>query len=285
MIVDFTRSRNQRKWFCNICTPPSNGHVEYMSIQAAQHHERHSAEHTKHVRDTAEMEMWWNPPAQDAAAWTAPIVEDPPLTIEEMKMRESRMRVDQVQDMVPFWIKGVEAAAKGEVLRLEQFLETLQEASDTWLNSTSDIPWMHADPEQGWGEEWGKLDGWNVDSLDKWAARSPPSMNGSSVGSDSRVRRRPVKSGRQRREMGSQRNRSISRKRDSFATTFDFVEHVARQQSADEERKQRMHTFFDVRQSYQSTDSCLTNVFQMPTDEKLEKIDEVIRYLHASHER
>jgi hypothetical protein len=280
MSVDFTGSRNLRKWFCNICTPPNNGHVRYMSTHAAQHHERHSAEHAKRARNTAELEMWWNPPAQDAAAWTVPIVEEPPLTTEEMKTRESRMRVDQVQDMIPFWIRGVEAAAKGEVLRLEHFLETLQEASDAWLNSTSDPPWVHPDSEQGWGKEWGKLDdGWNdawVNSADKWAARSTPSTNGSSVGSDSRVRRGqqiPLKGGSQSREMGSQGNRSSSRKRDSFANPFDFVEHVARQQSADEERKQRMHTFFDVRQSHQSVHVHVSQTFsRCPLTKNLKRL-------------
>ena len=59
----------------------------------------------------------------DVGAWGKPIQEDPPTTIEEMKLRESQTHVDLVRDMVPFWIRSVEAAERGEVLRLEEFLE------------------------------------------------------------------------------------------------------------------------------------------------------------------
>ena len=253
-----------------------------MNTRVAQHHERHSAEH---ARNTAELEIWWNPPAPDAAAWNAPIAEDPPLTIEEMKLRESRMHVDHVQDMVPFWIRGVKAAEKGEVLRLEHFLETLQEASDAWRHSTSQTPWMNTISEQGWGQwskDWGRVDGWDTNAqVDAWGTTSTSSANGSRIRSESafEVRRRRQKGGWHRRRMKSEKDRSIQKK--SFSNAFDFVEHVARQRSADEEQKRRMHTFFDVRQIAHIPHSCLMNVFQMPTHEKIKKIDEVIRCLHA----
>lgn len=239
MSVDFTQSPTLNKWFCNICTPPNNEPVDYMNIRVAQHHERHSAEHSRNV---AELEIWWNPPPPDAAAWNTPIAEDPPLTIEEMKSRESRMHVDHVQDMVPFWIRGVEAAERGEVLRLEHFLETLQEASDAWLHETS---------EQGWGQwnkDWGRVDGWDNVQVDAWGTRSTSSADGSRIRpeSASEVRRRRQK-GRQRMESG--KNRSVNRQQESFGNAFDLVEHVARQRSADEEQKRKMHTFFYVRQS------------------------------------
>jgi hypothetical protein len=251
-----------------------------MYTRAAQHHERHSAEHARNV---AELEMWWNPAAQDEAAWNAPISEDPPLTIEEMKIRESRMHVDLVQDMVPFWIRGVEAAEKGEVLRLEHFLETLQEASDAWLHSTSETPQLHANSEQGWGQwdkNWGRVNAWEMRSTSANGSR-----NRSESDSPVRRRRQTVKGGRQR-QMESRRGRNIKRERESFTDAFDFVEHVARQQSADEEQKRRMHNFFHVRQiTYiRVRDSCFTIVFQMPTHEKIKKIDEVVQYLHGIHE-
>jgi hypothetical protein len=237
-----------------------------MNTRAAQHHERHSAEHARNV---AELEMqWWNPPAQDEAIWNAPIVEDPPLTIEEMKARESRMHVDLVRDMVPFWIKGVEAAEKGEVLRLEHFLETLQEASDAWLHSTSETPRLQANSDRGWDqwdENWNKVDAWDSTPVDAWGTR-PKSANGSRIRSesDSQLRRRGQTmkgGGRQRRKIESRRHGNTKRERESFASAFDFVEHVAKQQSADEDQKRRMHNFFDVCQIGHNRDSSFMNVF------------------------
>jgi len=251
MPVDFTRSHID-EWFCNVC---SSGHVDYMNTPAAIYHERHSAEHAHNV---AELETWWNPPAQDAAAWNAPIVENPQFTAEEIKMRECQMHVDHVQDMVPFWIRGVEAAEKGEVLKLEHFLETLQEVSNAWLRSTPETLRIRANSE-GWGQwgehGWSRFGGQNsaqVDAADAWGIGSTSSANGSNIRSDSQVRhKRQIPNlkerGRQRRQLQPRGDRTIGRERVSFNNAFDFVEHVAKQQSADEERKRRMHTFFDVR--------------------------------------
>lgn len=217
-----------------------------MSTRAAQNHERHSVEHARNV---TESEMWWNPPAPDPAAWNAPMIEDPPLTIEEMKIRENQLHVDHVQDMVPFWIRGVEAAEKGEVLRLEQFLETLQAASDAWLNAGSDNPWVETNPNQGWGDDaWGaqghtnrgwdaeneKADGWCFTlGADAWGVdvRSLSSADGSI----NRVDTPGIRRWQRRRE-----NKKTPK------NAYDFVEEVARQEAVDEERKRRMHTFFNV---------------------------------------
>ena len=224
-----------------------------MDIRAAKRHESHS---TEHARNVAEVEMWWNPPGPDVAAWNTPIREDPPSTIEEMRMRESQTHVDHVRDMVPFWIKGVEAAEKGEVLRLEHYLETLQEASDTWLRSAPEASWMHAKSGQGWGLESsghknGRGDGWESvrsDGLEAWGveARSTTTNGLGFVPNALRPRQKaPTAGGRKRERIKPQKGEG----RGMFNTAFDFVEHVARKQSADEEQKRKMHTFFDVRPS------------------------------------
>lgn len=128
----------------------------------------------------------------DPAAWDEPQKGASELTKEEVKIRECQMRVDLVRDMVPFWIRGVEAAERGEVLRLEEFLETLETS--------------------GWGECVGN-DGWGKSSCKDGKKRK-------------KSRRRK---GRQGRTEG-----------------YEFVEDVARQEAADEGRKQRMHSFFEV---------------------------------------
>lgn len=237
-----------------------------MTLRSAQHHERHSAEHARNATE-AERRIWANSP--DPAAWTIPLKHDPPLTAEEVKMRESRVHVDLVQDMVPFWIRGVEAAEKGEVLRLEHFLETLQDASDSWVGAS---PRTH-DFTQGWENAWTARDdnaaddGWGAVNAGEWGI------------SDGSMRRRETP--RRKRKHGAfeakrQRGgggpssgrghrRSAKDRQHIQSNAYAFVEDVARQEAADEERKRRMHHFFD-----------------MPTDEKVKKIDEVIRDLLAT---
>lgn len=231
-----------------------------MHHRGAQDHERHIVAHLHRV---AELEMW-NPPAQDAAAWNAPIANDLPLTIEELKRRETQAHVDHVQDMVPFWIKGVEAAEKGEVLRLEHFLETLQEASDAWMHPPSENSWVAGNSDQGWNQDWGNVDRWDG-GVNAWG--TPRSSAKGSIRSEqnssssSQVRRRrqipgPT-SGPRRQQMESQRDRNINRPRQSFTNAFDFVEYIAKQKLATEEQKRQMHTFFAVR-SWCSLQTCVS---------------------------
>lgn len=159
---DFIQTENRNEWHCTICTPPQAGRVKYYNnVRAAEDHEKHSARHAKNV---AESNKWWGTAAQDAAAWDAPVVDNVPLTAEEIKTRESQMHVDHVHDMVPFWIRGMEAAERGEVLRLEEFLETLK---DPWGN-----PVTYAQ-SGGWGQEAYGGGGWGAEISDGgWGAES-----------------------------------------------------------------------------------------------------------------
>jgi len=125
-----------------------------MTLRAAQQHERQSNEHAKKVIE-AETRMWLGT-AADAAAWTAPIRDNPPLSLAEMKVRESRIHVDSVQDMVPFWIRGVEAAERGEVLSLEEFLDSLPKALESW----GGCGWGETGTGVGWGGDGGVNGGW-----------------------------------------------------------------------------------------------------------------------------
>ncbi|GLB36015.1 hypothetical protein LshimejAT787_0303030 [Lyophyllum shimeji] len=252
----FTQNGSLEEWFCNLCTPPSSKHVDYMTQRAAQNHERCSSEHRQNVAE-AERRTWANsPPGPEA--WTIPVKHDPPLTAEEVKLRESRRRVDLVQDLVPFWIRGVEAAEKGEVLRLEQFLETLQDVSDSWLGrgpGTEDsTPW--------WGKAWTARGNDVADD-----ERAAVNDDGWDIGDG--LARRKETSGQKRKHQalrttqqngggspsparGHRRNTNRGQRNHSNLNAYEFVEDVARQEAADEERKRRMHHFFD-----------------MPTDEKM----------------
>ncbi|KAF9457345.1 hypothetical protein BDZ94DRAFT_1228080 [Collybia nuda] len=214
-----------------------------MSLHAAQHHERHSIDHAHNV---IESEIWWNPPAPDAAAWIAPMVEDPHLTLEEIKIRESRAHVDHVWDMVPFWIRGIEAAERGEMLKLEQFLETLRIASDTWSNARSDNLWTNVDPIRGWGDAWemeeqnskNQMYDWKFGfKVHAWSTNnktlSSADTNGPNIPRTQQRQQSRIKNGLNLRE-------------NHPGDTYEFVEEVARRQAAGDERKQQMHIFFNV---------------------------------------
>ncbi|KAG6818052.1 hypothetical protein H0H87_009207 [Tephrocybe sp. NHM501043] len=206
----FVQSGSLDEWHCSICTPPRKGSTNYMSLKAAQHHERHSKAHARNITETERLKWISNDPDPDA--WDEPLKDEPALSKEEVKMRESQLHVDLVGDMVPFWIRGVEAAERGEVLRLEEFLTQLEASTSEWGGSGSG--------NGGWGEDGG---GWGED--------------GGGWGSREVVHEKKRKQTRRRK--GPQHN------------AYQFVEDVARQEAADEQRRRRMHSFFE-----------------MPTDEK-----------------
>jgi len=174
----------------------------------------------KDTRDAGQP-TWWDTVDADVEAWGKPIQEDPPATIEEMRMRESQIHVDLVRDMVPFWIRSVKAAERGEVLRLEEFLEEMAQRQASW--SVGDLGRRC---EQSSTRGWSNQDGWDT-------GEGP----GVAWGGESRKGtdwRRVKKGGGNRR-----------RERDSDG--FQFVEKVANSQAVGKERKQQMHNFFEVR--------------------------------------
>lgn len=231
-----------------------------MNAQTAMDHERNSAEHARNVSDG---NMWWNP-APEASAWDAQIVEEPPQTLEEMKMRESRIHVDHVRDMVPFWMKGVEAAERGEVLRMEEFLESIKE--DEW--STGGDPWGYAYPPGEWGnvDRWANgvanEGGWGVGGADQWggahwgmSAESVSSMHAHRTRTESdrgeSRRRRDKKPNPKGKKSGFRERDAKNRHRvEDHVDSYTFVEDIARQQAVGAERKQSMHMFFEVNYFY-----------------------------------
>lgn len=225
-----------------------------MDFQDAMAHETDNNDHAQNVQD---FEMW-NPPAQET--WVLP-EEDLPLTFDELKARTRQVHVDQVRDMVPFWMKGVEAAEKGEVLRMEDFLEKLA-AEDRWGISGVDDPWgpsigpwpsdhpwgaavppVQSDP---WGhmadDPWGKVSDWAVEEESTLSAHYDRSL---SYG----------KGNHRRNQTGPSKNhgkgaKGRGNKKANPQDPFVFVEDIARKHSAGAERKRRMHDFFDVCTQY-----------------------------------
>ncbi|TFK77236.1 hypothetical protein BDN72DRAFT_33722 [Pluteus cervinus] len=190
----------------------------------------------------------WTQPASgtNPSAWDTPD-ENPPLTAEELKVRESQLRVDMVQDMVPFWIRGVEAAERGDELKMETFLDEWQTRMDTWMNGENS--WGTANDDNGWGTSWdiGGHDGWD------WGG--------------------PVNNGWGEDALGwggappEQRGLQAERK-DAWSVSGDssaLVEDVAKERGLSPAEKKRMYSFY-----------------KLPTDDKVQKINEVIAALRTS---
>lgn len=240
----FTRDVSRRGgWTCNICKSKRNNPVHFKTMEAAVQHENTSPEHAQHISEGE----WWKP--RDDNAWVA--LEQPPLTSDGLRTWEMQTHVDHVFDLVPFWIRGVDAAERGEVLRMEEFLQ-LMEGNGGWR--TSD-------------EVWGMLGAWrkpnHEEGSDGWGRKddvSVPKAAGTDLTSDNQDQGWGV----MEEWAVSPTNSSSSNQRQDFGGTHPFVDDIALQEAADEHRRRRMHHFFE-----------------MPTEQKVLKIQEMIRYLHA----
>jgi hypothetical protein len=116
--------------------------------------------------------MWLNP-VSDAGAWEAPPkhgLQPPQNTLwrQENRLEEHSYFVDQLVEFIPYWIKGVEAAERGEdSWKLEEFLESRPSrqprkkvSSQEWSNhgwesgkqEPPDMdPWtMKGQPKESW---------------------------------------------------------------------------------------------------------------------------------------
>lgn len=239
----FTPDVSRRGWTCNICIPRRTNQFHFTTMQAAVRHEKTSPEHAQHI---SELE-WWQP--RDDDGWGA--LEQPPLTSDGLRTWEMQTHVDHVFDLVPFWIRGVDAAERGEVLRMEEFLQMMEEDGG-WR--TSDEVWgmlgacrkpNHEEGSDGWGRK---------DDV------SVPKAAGTDLTSDDQDKGWGV----MEEWAVPPTNSSSSHQRQDLGGTHPFVDDIALQEAADEDRRRRMHHFFE-----------------MPTEQKVLKIQEMIRYLHA----
>ncbi|KAJ7103662.1 hypothetical protein B0H15DRAFT_813121 [Mycena belliarum] len=235
------------QWLClapplTIIMAPRSSAQRYLTIQNDAHNDEESG-------------AWWD--TNHNPDWNAPLEEDPPLTRDELQMREHQYHVERVADIVPYWIKCVEAAAKGEELRLEPFLNSLKDASQSWM--TSDNPWALTSGPGAWGDT-GDADRWGVHP-DKGTISS---SRGSNTQAGTRSRTAATGGSATGRAPDKRKGRRARTNMDHQKTAYAFVEDIARQEAADAQRKRRMHKFYE-----------------MSTEEKVQKITEIVRYLRS----
>ncbi|OAX44384.1 hypothetical protein K503DRAFT_861438 [Rhizopogon vinicolor AM-OR11-026] len=251
----FTPDASHRGWTCNVCISRRKNQIYFPNLKAALRHEKTSSEHARHISEAE----WWKP--QDDR-WGLP--DPPPLTSEGLRTWEMQTHVDHVYDLVPFWMRAVDAAERGEVLRLEEFLQKM-EGDGGWRSADQVWGMLGAwrPNHQGGSDGWGNKDGVSTrkgggtdstsDNQDKgwgvkeaWAVLSNHSSNSSHRDTE--------------RASGTQ----TSQKSSHVGVTHPFVDDIALQEAADEEKRQQMHRFFE-----------------MSTEQKVLKIQETIRYLRT----
>ncbi|KZT30695.1 hypothetical protein NEOLEDRAFT_28812 [Neolentinus lepideus HHB14362 ss-1] len=233
----------------------------------------------------------WNQP-QDYSAWfQEPTPEEEPWDLRQLEQMD---HVDMVSELVQWWIRGVRAAEKGIILKMEDFLEEMEARHRTgqWNEEVPeenvDNPWRPRDVQEeaaAWmdgvkehydefdesrrpigyaGQQWDE----SADEDPEWkmacdeAERSSPWRNSDRTKSDEAAaldgRDHWPKEG-QDGSVASPRPESLNEQE-----SWRFVEAVARRRAADVRRKKDMHNFF-----------------QMPTEDKLRNIQQVIRDLQS----
>ncbi|KAG8219697.1 hypothetical protein J3R82DRAFT_652 [Butyriboletus roseoflavus] len=282
-------------WICTTCPATRRDQVLFPNLNAALNHERtahdherSAAENDKGVNGADGMRIQENHlQTLDETCWGK--IDHPPLTSEGLRQWEMHAHVDHVFDLVPFWQRGIDAAEKGEVLRLEEFLEKM-EGDGGWRTANEVLGmlggWRESPSARPmWGEpcrnDWGAVQRgtWESTGID-WAANQ---RGGWGVGS-TRVASDATESSRGRdsgwaggrgtyggaavQDGWAARTRvkmvQAVRGEDGREELHHFADAIARQEAVNEERRKQMHLFFE-----------------MPMEQKIQKIEETIRFLRA----
>ncbi|KAI9445311.1 hypothetical protein H4582DRAFT_907457 [Lactarius indigo] len=229
------------KWLCNICK------ADVMTVKQAMAHEVSMQHSTKaEVCNLQFASSAGNDPAHSM------------LSSRRVAEQEHDYWADLSPRIVGFWRKGLEAAERGEEAEsMHDFLDKLESElaeknrQDRWVSSPAD-GW-------GWGTPAAEAEDWTP-APDAWAAGWGKPVVTKGPANTRRVRRR--------RE-GNSSTTSMHREgsvfgRDDGDEDTAFVENFLRGHGVDASRKERMRSFYE-----------------MPTDQKIQKIQEVIRDLRG----
>lgn len=247
--------------------------------RTAHDHERSAVENDESVNRTDGIRVTENHlQTLDETCWGK--IDHPPLTSEGLRQWEMHAHVDNVYDLVPFWQRGIDAAEKGEVLRLEEFLEKME--GDGGWRTANDVLGMLGGlpPEQPvWGQPYRDDGAWESNAFD-WPAsqRGGWGVASTRVASDGTESSRGRDSGWGIREEWAEGGSDYKMGRGNASAALDgwaartrikvvqavrgddrkeelhhFVDAIARQEAVNEERRKQMHLFFEVGSQYQSS--------------------------------
>lgn len=272
-------------WVCTICPATGDrGQAFFPNFKAALNHERtaHDREPSteKTDKDINEADGTRIPANHADETWDG--IGQPRLTSEGLRQWEMHAHVDHVFDLVPFWQRGMDAAEKGEVLRLEEFLEKME--GDGGWRTANDVlgmlgEWKASPSERArnygglmWGhptrDDWaaGRGGAWEPNAhgwADGWGAAS------NRIASDATESSRGRDSGwgiREEWAEGTETGRSkADAVRDGWGAgarvkmvrgagggargreeLHHFVDAIAQQEAVNEERRKQMHLFFEA---------------------------------------
>lgn len=305
-------SHGQRGWTCKLCasSQDSNAKSKFMTAKAAITHEQTSEVHIRNVVcEEAGRWEWSDTPHAESSEWPRAL----PISASELKSLDVGCQFDHVRDshIIPFWIRGVEAAEQGEIPRMEDLLENLPK--DPWTQGSSDS-WEPLAPAEQWGNAtfgdegrgWGCGGGWTTGPDDPWGVtsrdagwRSGADAVGWGVGDTGLAPGSGWGRGRKYTDTSSEGyhpRSSSSRTRPNMPSTKpdqsgyrleadgEFLEDIARQEDATAARKQIMHAFAKVPLVLCRFFKALANLaagLQLSTQEKITRIHDLIQYLRT----
>jgi len=279
-----------RGWVCTTSPAVHSGQPSSPNVEGALDHERTTRDHkppaAKDDRNAKGVDGERVPAnhlqTADKSGWDK--IGQARLTTEGLRQWEMHAHVDHVFDLVPFWQRGIDAAEKGEVLRMEEFLEKME----------GDGGWRTANEVLGMlGGEWGGRNqgdwaasqrgawepnafGWAASQRGGWGVGSTHVASDATESSHRRdggwgVREEwamgesDLKMGRGKQERPRiQMARAVGSGSGGREELRHFVDAIARQEAVNDERRKQMHLFFE-----------------MPMEQKIQKIQDTIRFLRA----
>jgi hypothetical protein len=257
--VDFTDVGNG-KWLCNICK------ADVMTVKQAINHES-SAQHSSRAE------------AYGLQTTSSAVRKPTSDILSSLRVEEERSHwTDLTPNLVSFWRRGLVAAEKGEEAEsmhdfLDKLAEELRNSQGHWGSSPVE--------DDGWG--WGSpAEDWTP-APDVWAsAWSTPAAQ---VPQHVRHRREGSSSNTSMHQEGTipERDGAHVDDNENDATPFSFVENFLQHHAVGARRRERMRTFYEVRDTFMTYNFRLLkrSLFKMPTEQKIRKIHEVISDLRG----
>jgi hypothetical protein len=183
--------------------------------------------------------------------------------------------MDLTPNLISFWHRGVVAAERGEAAEsMQEFLDKLedelQHSQDDWGSPVEEDGWGWGSPAEDWTPA---PDVW-ASAWDTPMAQVPQKVHHRRKGSSSITSMHPE---------GTIPERDGAHVGDDEDDATSFVENFLQHHAVDARRRKEMRIFYEVCHTFMTKDLRLLrrNLFKMPTEQKIRKIQEVISDLRG----